>query len=161
MSLSYKPKAYTNSVITYLSVNNALEAISFYEKAFGAEKISVSMDSKGVKVMHSAIKINDTILFIHDPVGEENSPNTTSLYVYVPDADAAFNRAVENGCTIKMAIGDQFWGDRMGLLADPYGSKWGIATRIKDLSEEELKVARDEFMKKWASQHRDGHGSTA
>jgi PhnB protein len=58
--------------------------------------------------------------------------------LYVPDADAAFAAAVEAGCTVVFPLADQFWGDRYGQVADPFGVRWAIATRKEDLTREEL-----------------------
>jgi len=142
---NYKPAGY-QSLIPTISVSNALEAISFYEKALGAERIDVTMDTHGKKVMHSSVKFGDTIVFIHDQFDSTAAPNSSGFFLYVPDADISFKRAIDAGCTISMPIDDQFWGDRMGMVTDPYGSKWGIATRVKDLSKEEIQKAQVEFM---------------
>jgi len=79
------------------------------------------------------------------------SPQSTGgtgmgLHIYVEDVDSAFDRAIGAGATIEMPVGDMFWGDRFGKLSDPFGHKWSIATHIRDMSEEEIEKAQEEFM---------------
>jgi len=68
------------------------------------------------------------------------------LHIYLENVDAAFDRAVSAGAEVKMPLMDQFWGDRYGVVADPYGHKWSLATHIKDMSAEEMQLAQDEAM---------------
>ena len=90
-------------------------------------------------------------------LGEENpqwgslSPLSTkgnpgSLHLYVPDADAAFARALEAGATVRMPLEDAFWGDRYGKVIDPFGHEWGIATHVKDMTDDEVRQAADAWM---------------
>jgi len=71
-----------------------------------------------------------------------------SVQIYVEDADKAFRQAVEAGATVKCAIDDMFWGDRYGSIVDPFGHSWDIATRVKDLTDAEIKRASEEFFSK-------------
>jgi uncharacterized glyoxalase superfamily protein PhnB len=71
---------------------------------------------------------------------------TGSLHIYVDDADAAFNRAVKAGATVSAPMEDAFWGDRYGKITDPFGHQWGIATRTRELSPEEMQKAGEEWM---------------
>jgi uncharacterized glyoxalase superfamily protein PhnB len=79
-------------------------------------------------------------------VGQSQS----SLWLYVPDTDAAFKRAVDAGAKVVMPVGDQFWGDRMGQVTDPFGQRWSMATRIKDMTQEEQRAAADAFVAQMA-----------
>jgi len=157
---NYKPKDY-QSVLSILSVNNALEAIKWYTQALGAEEVGdVSMDQSGKKVMHAAIKIDDTVIYVHDPMdGYVANSATTSYYVYVPNVDSSFKRALTHGGISKMEVADQFWGDRMGMLQDPFGTKWSVATRIKHLTKEEISIARDAFMKSYMAKKQQEQNS--
>jgi len=146
---SYKPKGF-QTVIPQLAVSNALEALKFYTKAFGAEQLDVTMDLKGIKVMHSSIRLGDTVLFVHDPMGPAAVTNSSNFYVYIPDVDAAYKRAIEAGCVSTMEPEDQFWGDRMSMVKDPYGSTWALATLKKELSKDEIRKGQEAWMKKMA-----------
>jgi len=79
---------------------------------------------------------------------------SVSLMLYVDNVDTAFKRAVDAGCTVDMPLEDQFWGDRFGSVEDPFGHSWGLAQHVKDLSEDEMKKAANEFFAKMATQHR-------
>ena len=70
------------------------------------------------------------------------------LHLYVPDADAAFERAVKAGCIIKMPVSDTFWGDRYGIVEDPFGHQWSIATHKHDYTSEQIDANAKEFMAK-------------
>jgi uncharacterized glyoxalase superfamily protein PhnB len=144
------PRGY-NAVTPGLAVRDAAQAIEFYKNAFGAKEKG-RMPGPDGKIMHADIVIGDS----HIMLGEENlqmgnpsplSLNGTpvSLYVYVPNADKVFDRAVQAGATATMPMMDQFWGDRAGMVTDPYGHKWWFATHKKDLSPKEMKKAADEF----------------
>jgi uncharacterized glyoxalase superfamily protein PhnB len=78
--------------------------------------------------------------------------NPGSLHIYVENADASYQRALDAGATVKYPLDDTFWGDRYGKVTDPFGHEWGIATRVKDLSDAEMKKAADEWMAKAATQ---------
>ncbi|HTE17105.1 MAG TPA: VOC family protein [Armatimonadota bacterium] len=136
--------ATATTLIPHLSCRNAAEAVSFYQKAFGAESVALLQTPEG-KVMHGALSINGAMLYLvdefpefggHSPQSLGGSPVT--LHLQVPDCDAVFQRAVEAGCEVRMPLADQFWGDRYGQVADPYGHTWSIATTVRQVSPEEL-----------------------
>lgn len=144
------PKAF-HAVTPGLAIRDAAQAIEFYKRAFGAKEKG-RMPGPDGKVMHADVMIGDS----HIMVGEENvsmgnpSPlslngSPISLYVYVKDADKVFNQAVKEGATVTMPVMDQFWGDRAGMVTDPYGHKWWLATHKQDLSPKEMKKAAEEF----------------
>jgi PhnB protein len=104
-------------------------------------------------IIHAEIRIGDSVIML----GEENpqwgtlSPLSTkgnpgSLHLYVDDADAAFARAVRAGATSRYPLEDAFWGDRYGKVTDPFGHEWGLATRLKELSPEQMQQAAAEWM---------------
>jgi PhnB protein len=134
------------TVTPYIAIRGAAQAIDFYKRAFGAQEIARMTDPDGKRVMHAEIKIGDSIVMISDefPQGGCVSPQTlggtaVSLFMYVPDVDTAFKRAVDAGAKSTMAPTDMFWGDRFGKLVDPFGHEWAMATHKEDLSEEEIR----------------------
>ena len=143
MSVPTTPAGY-HSVTPYLTVDNAEDAIDYYRRAFGAtEVIRLPM---GDRIGHAELKIGDSHVMLSDefPDMDVLGPRarggaTSSLVVYLPDVDAAFDRAIAQGGTVNRPVQDQFWGDRMGTLIDPFGHKWTLATHIEDVSEEEMK----------------------
>ena len=132
-----------HSVTPYLTVDDAAAAIDFYGKALGATE--VSRMPMGDKIGHAEIKIGDSHVMLSDefPERDKLSPKsrggaTGSVLVYVDDVDSAFKRAIDAGATEDMAVADQFWGDRMGSLRDPFGHKWMLATHVEDVSDDEI-----------------------
>jgi uncharacterized glyoxalase superfamily protein PhnB len=89
------------------------------------------------------IFVNDVFPEMGDPL-----PSKSSMWVYVPDVDASFERAVKSGATVGMPPNDTFWGDRMGQLSDPYGQKWTLATCVKNMTPDEIKQSLEEMLKK-------------
>lgn len=141
-----------HTITPCLVVNDAANAIEFYKAALGAEVLDCAKSPDGSKVVHSMLKIGDSIVFVNDEFPDMNarSPQSfggtpVSFYLYVEDADASFKRATDAGGTPTMPVADTFWGDRFGVVTDPYGHSWGFATHIKDLSSEEIAKASSEF----------------
>lgn len=148
------PEGYS-TVTPHLVIRGAVEAIDFYKKAFGAEEIYRQMTPEGQAVLHAALKFGNSVLMLCDefPKGDCNAPKslngtTVAMHLYVEDADRAFQRAIEAGCTASMPIMDAFWGDRYGKVKDPFGHVWSIATRIAEVSPEEINRAADAYFKK-------------
>ncbi len=142
-----------HTLTPYMTVRNAARAIEFYKQAFGATERNVSNSPDG-KVMHAELRIGDSVFMLADEFPEFNSlsPQSTGgagmgLHIYVEDVDSAFDRAVKAGATVEMPVGDMFWGDRYGKLADPFGHKWSIATHKADLSQEEMEQGMKAMMK--------------
>lgn len=134
-----------------LVVADAKEAVRFYERAFGAERINV-FEAPGGRVAHAQIRIGDSFVFLSDEFEEMNmrSPASTgavssSLYLYVGDADALFARALAAGAAPVVPMGDAFWGDRHGVVLDPFGHAWSILTRKRDMTDGEIRAAAAEF----------------
>ena len=128
----------------YLSVTGAAEAIEFYKKAFGARE-TMRMPAPAGKIGHAEIRIGDATIMLADEYPEMNfrSPQSlggtpVNILIYVNDVDAFMNQAVAAGAKLLRPVADQFYGDRMGVLQDPFGHTWSFATRIEDLSPEEL-----------------------
>jgi PhnB protein len=141
-----------NTVSVYLVVKNAVEALEFYQKAFGAEPGAQMTGPDGKSTMHAEMRIGNSTVMLTDenPQWQMKSPETlggspASLHVYVDDVDKMFNRAVEAGCTAIAPVMDAFWGDRYGKLVDPFGHQWGIATHKEDVSPEDMGKRAAEF----------------
>jgi len=135
------------TLIPHLACQNAAEAYDFYPKAFGAEQILIHRLPDG-RVMHAALKIGDSTFYLVDEFPEHGGKgpltlggSPITLHLQVADVDASFQRAVDAGCTVQMPVEDMFWGDRYGLVTDPYGHKWSIATTIRQVSPEEIQKA--------------------
>jgi PhnB protein len=142
MTVQARPEGY-HSVTPYLLVDNAAQAIEFYANAFGAKELfRLPM---GDKVGHAEIMVGDSHVMLSDEWPEMNlrGPKarggaTASLMLYVDDVDAMFARALKAGGTVEKAPENQFWGDRMGTLVDPYGHRWMLATHVEDVPPEEM-----------------------
>jgi PhnB protein len=134
-----------HTLTPHLIVKGASQAIEFYKKAFGAEEIVRMPWPDGQSVMHAELKIGDSRLFLADefpkmgslgPQGTAGTP--IGIHVYVEDVDAAFNSAVAAGAQVRMPVADMFWGDRYGIVVDPFGHRWSFATHKEDLTPEEI-----------------------
>ncbi len=141
-----------------LIVQGAARAIEFYRKAFGAEE-RMRMPAPDGRIMHSELKIGDSIIFVNDEMPDMQclSPKTLkgspiSLYIYVENVDAAFKRAVEAGATVTMPLADMFWGDRFGKLVDPFGHQWGLATHKEDVAPAEMKKRQEAYFAQMSKQ---------
>ena len=133
-----------HTVTPYLIVRNAAAALDFYKKAFGAVEL-MRFPGPGGKLMHAEMKIGDSPVMLADEMPEEGhvGPQTlggaaVSLLLYVENVDARFAQAIAAGATVKRAVADQFYGDRTGTLADPFGHVWSLATHKEDVSMEEI-----------------------
>ena len=132
-------------VTPYLVVDGAAEAIDFYSRVFGATEL-MRMPAPGNKIGHAEIKVGDSVVMLADAVAEmgHKSPKTlggspVSLLLYVDDTDTTVKRAVESGAKLSRPVEDQFYGDRMGTVEDPFGHVWHVATRKKNLTMAELR----------------------
>jgi PhnB protein len=146
-----------HSVTPYLILADATRALDFYKQAFGAREI-MRMPAPGGKVGHAEIEIGGSRIMLADEFPEMNckSPKAfggspVSIHLYVEDADAIAKRAVAAGAVLKRPVEDQFYGDRLGTLEDPFGHTWHVSTHKEDLSEPELRRRAEEAMKKMAA----------
>ena len=137
------PKGH-HSMTPYLVIRDAAKAIDFYKKAFGAVE-KFRMASPDGKIGHAEIQIGDSMIMISDenPQWGTKSPQTlggtpVGIFLYVPDVDATFKQAISAGAKEVMAVTDQFWGDRYGKVADPFGHAWNLATHKEDLTPAEI-----------------------
>ena len=143
MSVKPIPEGY-HSVTPYLIIRGAAEAIEFYKKAFGATELFRFPAPEG-KIGHAEMKIGDSPIMLADeyPDMGHKGPQTlggspVSIMIYVEDVDTTFNQAVGAGATVKEAVADKFYGDRMGTVVDPFGHVWHVATHKEDVSIEEM-----------------------
>jgi len=152
MAVQPIPEGY-HSVTPYLICRGAAQAIDFYKKAFGAVEL-FRMGSPDGRVGHAEIKLGDSIIMLADehPEMGYRGPQAlggtpVSLLLYVKDVDTQFNQAVAAGGKVQRPLKDQFYGDRSGTLADPFGHVWTLATHKEDLSPEEIERRAVEAMK--------------
>jgi PhnB protein len=145
------PEGY-HSVTPALLVRGAAQAIAFYTRAFGAHELGRMPAPDGQRIWHAELQIGDARLMLADEFPEmggcapESLGGTpVSLHLYVEDADAVVQRAVDAGATVIQPLMDAFWGDRYGRIKDPFGHEWSIATHIEDVSEDEMKRRADAF----------------
>jgi PhnB protein len=142
MSVNPIPSGY-HSVTPYLIVDGAAAAITFYREAFGAtEVLRLPM---GDKIGHAEVKIGDSHVMLSDEWPDmgmlgptKRGGTSTSLSLYVTDVDLAFVRALAAGAREERPVADQFYGDRMGTLIDPFGHRWSLVSHIEDVSPEEM-----------------------
>jgi uncharacterized glyoxalase superfamily protein PhnB len=136
-----------HTVTPQLTVDGAAEAIDFYKRAFGAEEVTRAPDPSGKKIWHCEIRVAGSAVFVNDSFAEMGATaQPASLWIYGEDVDARWKRAVDAGCTIKMPLMDQFWGDRMGVCVDEWNISWCLAQRVKELTPEEIKKAEQAFI---------------
>lgn len=140
-----------HSVTAYLTVDDAAAAIDFYKTAFGAEE--VMRMPMGDKIGHADIVIGDSHIMLSDefPDMDKLGPKarggaTSSLMIYVENADAAFDKAIAAGATAVRPVEDQFYGDRSGWVKDPFGHEWTLSTHIEDVSPDEINKRMAEMM---------------
>jgi uncharacterized glyoxalase superfamily protein PhnB len=148
-----------HTVTPQLTLDHAAEAIDWYKKALGAEEVTRAVGPDG-KIMHAEVRIGDSRIMLNDAMMGGKGPKAlggspASLWLYVEDCDALFNRATSAGAQVAGGgmhkMQDQFWGDRSGTIVDPYGYQWTIATHKEDLTREEMQQRQDAFMKQFAA----------
>ena len=134
-------------LVPQLVCRNATDALAFYQQAFGAEALMV-LHAPDERLMHACLAINGAHVFVCDGCGdggpappEPFAGTPVTLHLNVPDCDAVFARAEAAGCRAVMPLEDMFWGDRYGVLVDPFGHSWAVATPVRQLSEDELRQA--------------------
>jgi PhnB protein len=103
------------------------------------------MDAPGGRIGHAELEIGDSLLMLADPFPQSSirtpkavGGTTVNLFMYVEDADAVVQQAVDSGATVTRPVENMFWGDRFGIVTDPYGHTWSIATHVEDVSPEEM-----------------------
>ena len=155
MAVKKVPEGY-HSITPYLIIKGATAAIDYYKKVFGATE-RMRMDGPAGTIGHAELMIGDSTVMLADefPDMGHRSPKSiggtpVSLVLYLDDVDAVFKRAVDAGARSVRPVENQFYGDRMGTLEDPFGHMWSIATHVEDVSPEEMKRRADEMAKQQA-----------
>ena len=143
------PAGYT-SVTPSLTFKDSKKAIEFYKRAFNAKVLDVFPSPTGQGLMHATMQIGDAIIMMGDEMPQCQSAETLggspiSMYIYVPNADAAFKQALAAGATVVMPVADMFWGDRAGNIKDPFGYTWMLATHTQDLTQEQIRKGGEAF----------------
>jgi PhnB protein len=135
-----------------LVVRGAAQAIEFYRQAFGARELYRNHAPDGQSVVHAELMLGDSRFFVHDEFPErgELSPlalngSPVKLHLYVDNVNQVFERAVIAGAEVEMPLTDCHWGDRYGILKDPFGHQWSVATRIEDLGPGDIQERSREF----------------
>jgi uncharacterized glyoxalase superfamily protein PhnB len=143
-----------SAVTPHLVVAGAAQAIDWYKKAFGAVEEMRLHDPQG-RIMHACIRIGGAPVFLVDEMKEWGAVGPASfggspvtIHLMVEDVDAVAGRAIKAGATVTMPVADQFWGDRYGVLKDPFGHSWSVATHVRDVTAQEMEAA----MKQMAEQ---------
>ena len=153
MAVNSIPEGYS-SVTPYLIVSDTASAIKFYKKAFDATEV-MRIDGPHNKIWHAEIQIGNARVMLADEFIEMgiHCPKTlggagVSMLIYVDDVDAVFVQAIAAGAAKLRAVQDQFYGDRSGVLRDPFGHIWSIATHKEDLSDEEIRSRSQALLNK-------------
>ena len=150
-----------HTITPQLVLDDAARAIDWYKKALGADEVARAVGPDGRVIMHAEIRIGDSLIMLNDAMGGAKSAKALggspiTLWVYVEDCDALYNRAVSAGAKVGTGpmgqLADQFWGDRTGTITDPFGYTWTIATRKEDLTPEEMKTRMNDFFKHTGAQ---------
>jgi PhnB protein len=157
MAVPHIPEGY-HAVTPYLVIRDATKAIEFYGEAFGAVE-SMRLTMPDGRIGHAEMRIGDSVIMIADEFPEMGFRSPQSLggtpvhfMVYVEDVDTAFQKAVDAGCTPIRPVDDQFYGDRNGMLEDPFGHGWTLATHIEDLSQDEVQTRFMRFLESQAEE---------
>jgi PhnB protein len=137
-------QATEHSIVPSFTFADATKAIAFYEKAFGAEAESVMRDPDGKFVMHACLRVGENVFYLADDMMrsgrtvEAGFADACTMTLQVEDADATFQRALDNGCEVDQPLENQFWGDRYGQVRDPFGLVWAVLSPVEELSRDEV-----------------------
>lgn len=144
---NYVPREF-KTINVFLFVKNAHEALKFYNSAFDAEVVNKFESADGY-IVHAQMKIDDTIIFVAEatdklPMDPEANSGVV-IQIYTGDAEGMFENAIKAGATEVQPIQEQFYGDRSGIVRDPFGHMWVIATHMEDVPPNELKKRFDQL----------------
>jgi len=147
------------TIVPYLKVHGAAEAIDFYIRALGGQVLRRLTGVNGL-VLHAELKIGDSVLYLSDEFGGEDGcaapPGVATgciIHLNVTDADIVWRSALGAGAVPLMPLADMFWGDRYGQFRDPFGHVWSVSTHKEDLTSEEI-VKRSEAFLATMAEHR-------
>jgi len=143
-----------HTITPHLVCAGAADAIAFYKNAFSAKEL-IRINGANDKIVHACIQIGDSKVMLVDEFPEWGSFSPKSLkgasvtiHLYVENVDGVFAQAINSGVKVKMPLENTFWGDRYGVVEDPFGHLWSIATHIRDISPEEVQAASDKMFAK-------------
>lgn len=150
MSVKAIPQGF-HTLTPSIVCKNAARAIEFYKEVFHAKE-KERMTSPGGLIMHAELLIGDSVLMLCDEIpgmasapSPGKNPPSHSLFIYLDNVEATFQRAVQSGSKIEMPLENQFWGDRYGKVRDPFGHVWGLAQHVEDVPADELKRRAEAF----------------
>jgi uncharacterized glyoxalase superfamily protein PhnB len=136
-----------STITASLNVDGASDAIAFYVKAFGAEEEMRFPDPSGKKIWHASLRLGTSKFFVSDVFPEMGATaHVSKLWLYTETVDALFARATAAGAKVRMPVTDMFWGDRMGVVTDPWNNEWTLAQHTKDMTPEEMMTAQKAFV---------------
>jgi PhnB protein len=145
MAIEVQPALYP-----HLVVDDAAAAIDFYVKAFGATELGRVPHPDG-RLVHAALHLNGTTVMLNDDFpdfndGKSSTPKAlggtpVTIHLQVPDVETAFQRALDAGAVVVAPLEDQFWGDRYGMVRDPFGHQWSLGQPVREVSPEEIAAA--------------------
>jgi PhnB protein len=148
--------ASTTKLMPHLVCKDAAAAIDFYKNAFGAEEM-MRLPTPDGRLMHAGIMVGGNVIMLVDEFPDAGpnanaAPSTlggtpVTIHLQVPDVDALYKRAVDAGAKSIMPPAEMFWGDRYGVVEDPFGHRWSLATAVKTLSPQEIQIAADAAMR--------------
>jgi PhnB protein len=141
-----------HTVTPHLTVRDGTRLIEFYKQAFGAKELRRSVAPDGTSLLHAELSIGDSRIFLNDEFPEmgARSPLATNgtpvqIHLYVEDVDSLYQSAVSAGAKVVMPLADQFWGDRYGVVEDPSGHRWALASHVRDMTPDQTKQAAAEI----------------
>ncbi len=141
------------AITPHLVCVGADKAIDYYSKAFGMKEI-MRLPGPDGRLWHASMQLGNSMIMLAEAFPEygnigpqPGTPSPVTIHLNVPNVDEVFAQAVAEGAKVVMPVDDMFWGDRYGIVEDPFGHRWSIATRTKDLSHREVLNAMGDFMK--------------
>jgi len=142
---SYLPAGF-NTLTVHLTVNGAAQYIEFLKRTFDAVELTRAPSQDG-RLLNASVRLANSVMMLNDLFPEfggqaYRSGPAVRLTLFLPDADAAWEKALAAGCKVVSPIRDQFWGDRYGEVEDPFGFVWAIATHLEDLTPTEIEERR-------------------
>ena len=138
------------SLSPMLVVDDAAAAIDFYVKAFDATELGRVPHPDG-RLVHAALTVNGSMVMLNDDFPEHNDGKSSTpkslggtpvtIHLQVTDVETAFARAVDAGAVVVAPLDDQFWGDRYGIVRDPFGHQWSLGQPMREVSMDEIAAA--------------------
>ena len=144
MTVQFIPPGY-HTITPYLIVSGLPGTVSFLEKVFDAKTTVAPMLRPDGSIMHTELQVGDSRIMMAEAT-EQWRPMPSSIFLYLPDCDAIFKRALASGATSLMEPADQFYGDRMGGVLDHSGNQWWIATHVEDVTPVEMERRKAEYL---------------